>query len=133
MSYISSLSFYVLFLDYFPFLSLSSSLICFSCFYHFLPLLPPSSSLSLRPFSLFLPLSPLQVSLVIIPASMGPVTMLPERACKFACVHALFCQRERERQRDRETEREGGRREYVTCKKENEKKEYQSIVDCRFV
>ena len=122
MSYISSLSFYVLFLDYFPFLSLSSSLICFSCFYHFLPLLPfSSSSLSLRPFSLFVPLSPLQVSLVIIPASMGPVTMLPERACKFACVHALFCQRERGGGgREREREREG-RSKYVTCKRENEK------------
>ena len=34
--------------------------------------------------------------------------MLPERACKFACVHVLFCQREREteRDRDRETERD---------------------------
>ena len=64
--------------------------------------------------------------------------MLPERACKFACVHALFCQRERggeterERQKEREREREG-RSKYVTCKRENEKGISKSIVDCRFV
>ena len=60
--------------------------------------------------------------------------MLSERACKFACVHALFCQRERERERERERQKERerereGRSKYVTCKKRERKKGI--IIYCR--